>query len=71
MNEVRRYELVPPHPNCVRLYKAWEEHDNVFMQMELCDDNLDRYTSVHHDIPESLVWNILLDLTLVISYYFY
>lgn len=62
LQEVCRNEQLPPHPNCVRLYKAWEERGHLYMQTELCDTSLSDFAEQHHDIPERIVWDYLVDL---------
>ena len=36
LEEVKKHEQLPHHPNCVRFYKAWEERQKLFIQTELC-----------------------------------
>lgn len=47
------------------LYRAWEENDRLYMQMELCKSNLQTFAMEMKWIPEAMVWSILLDLLLV------
>lgn len=71
LEEVKRYEQFSTHTHCVRFYKAWEEDDRLFVQMELCKGNMDDiardYASKGISIPESLVWLFLLDLLLALK----
>lgn len=62
LQEVAKHECLPPHPNCVRFIKAWEENFRLYIQMELCHSNMTAYAEEHHDIPERAVWNYLVDL---------
>ncbi|CAN7949576.1 unnamed protein product, partial [Ixodes pacificus] len=62
LQEVAKHECLPPHPNCVRFIKAWEENCRLYIQMELCHSNMTAYAEEHHDIPERAVWNYLVDL---------
>ncbi|CAN8004571.1 unnamed protein product, partial [Ixodes hexagonus] len=62
LQEVAKHERLPPHPNCVRFVKAWEEDCRLYIQMELCRSNLTVYAEAHHDIPERHVWDFLVDL---------
>ena len=34
--EVEKHEQLPHHPNCIKFYKAWEERQKLYIQMELC-----------------------------------
>lgn len=65
LEEVRRYEEFSEHEHCVTLYKAWQQEDRLYMQMELCRSSLEAYVTENGAISESMVWSILLDLLLV------
>lgn len=62
--EVRKHEMIPMHPNCVRLFNAWEEQGKLYLWLEFCDTSLEAYAEKNHDIGEWKVWEILLDLLL-------
>ncbi len=34
--EVEKHEQLEHHPNCIKFYKAWEERQKLYIQMELC-----------------------------------
>ncbi|XP_065900726.1 membrane-associated tyrosine- and threonine-specific cdc2-inhibitory kinase-like [Dysidea avara] len=61
--EVEKHERLPPHPNCVRFVKAWEERGHLYIQTELCKMSMSEYADLHGKIAESLIWGFLLDLT--------
>lgn len=65
MEEVRRYEEFSNNVNCVTLYKAWEQADVLFMQIELCRESVEDYVGQIKQVPESFVWSFLFDLLLV------
>ncbi|XP_036336926.1 membrane-associated tyrosine- and threonine-specific cdc2-inhibitory kinase-like [Rhagoletis pomonella] len=67
LEEVRRYEQFSGHANFVQFYRAWEQNERLYMQMELCRESLDRYLVRHRHIPEEKIWNILLDLALALK----
>lgn len=67
--EVYKHERIPHHENIISLLNAWEQDDYVYMQMELGETSLELYAEANHDIPEQHLWNILLDMLLVSSYY--
>lgn len=57
--------MIPVHPNCVRLFNAWEEQGKLYLWLEYCDTSLEAYAEKNHEIHEIKVWEILLDLLLV------
>ncbi|XP_055382662.1 membrane-associated tyrosine- and threonine-specific cdc2-inhibitory kinase [Condylostylus longicornis] len=67
LEEVKRYEQFSNHNHCVKLYKAWEQNDRLYMQMELCEGSLEDYSRRNNYIPESKIWSILLDLLLALK----
>ncbi|XP_053952450.1 membrane-associated tyrosine- and threonine-specific cdc2-inhibitory kinase [Anastrepha ludens] len=67
LEEVRRYEEFSGHANFVQFYRAWEQKNRLYMQMELCRESLDRYLVRHRHIPEEKIWNMLLDLLLALK----
>ncbi|KAI6207277.1 Protein kinase domain-containing protein [Aphelenchoides fujianensis] len=76
-NHFKRYEQLREvvflqfvnHPNCVRLYGAWEEGDRLHMQFELCPANLNKFLADHDgNVPEPRVWDVLLDLLRALAY---
>ena len=38
LEEVKKYEMLPPHENLVKFYRAWEENQILYMQLELCGE---------------------------------
>nr|XP_037270353.1 membrane-associated tyrosine- and threonine-specific cdc2-inhibitory kinase-like [Rhipicephalus microplus] len=68
LQEVAKHELLPPHPHCVRFIKAWEEDSRLFIQTELCECSLAAYADRHHNLPESIVWEFLVDLLLGVKH---
>uniref|UniRef100_A0A1A9V481 Membrane-associated tyrosine- and threonine-specific cdc2-inhibitory kinase n=1 Tax=Glossina austeni TaxID=7395 RepID=A0A1A9V481_GLOAU len=67
LEEVRRYEQFSGHANCVRFYRAWEQKDRLYMQMELCRESLESYLERKRHISEEKIWSILLDLLLALK----
>ncbi|XP_055695105.1 membrane-associated tyrosine- and threonine-specific cdc2-inhibitory kinase [Lutzomyia longipalpis] len=65
--EVKRHEEFSSHDHCVTLYRAWEENDRLYIQMELCQSSLESYVMEHSNIPESTTWSFLLDLLLALK----
>ena len=37
LTEVEKHEHLPPHENCVRFHRAWEEKQRLYIQTELCE----------------------------------
>ncbi|XP_011403057.1 PREDICTED: membrane-associated tyrosine- and threonine-specific cdc2-inhibitory kinase-like isoform X2 [Amphimedon queenslandica] len=62
LDEVEKHECLPPHPNCIRFYKAWEENLHLYIQTELCSMSLSQYCDAHGRLPERTVWRILMDI---------
>ena len=67
LGEVQKHEQLPKHRHCVEFIHAWEEYQHLYIQTELCASSLSNYAENHHDIPERLIWNYLVDLLLVNS----
>ncbi|XP_050068949.1 membrane-associated tyrosine- and threonine-specific cdc2-inhibitory kinase [Anopheles maculipalpis] len=67
LEEVRRYEQFSDHENCVKLYQAWEQDDRLYMQMELCRENLEVYARQQQKLPDERIWSIMLDLLLALK----
>ncbi len=65
LEEVRKMESLPHHPNCVRFYQAWEENQYLYIQLELCKASLSEITEKEHELPESTIWDYMIDLLLV------
>ena len=68
LEEVRKMESLPHHPNCVRFYKAWEENQFLYIQLELCQTSLSEIAEQQHELPESLIWDYMIDLLLAIQH---
>lgn len=68
MQEVRRYEEFSCNENCLTLFKAWEQDDVLFMQIELCRGSVQDYVEEIHEVTESFVWSFLLDMLLVSTF---
>ncbi|XP_068215222.1 membrane-associated tyrosine- and threonine-specific cdc2-inhibitory kinase-like [Palaemon carinicauda] len=62
MEEVQKHEKLPKHKNCVEFYRAWEERQHLYLLTEVCCMSLADVANDRHDIPESLIWDYLVDL---------
>ncbi|XP_044741015.1 membrane-associated tyrosine- and threonine-specific cdc2-inhibitory kinase [Chrysoperla carnea] len=62
LEEVRKHEMIPKHPNCVQLYRSWVEDGFLYLQLELCNTSLEHFASRNHNISEEMLWNILADM---------
>ena len=67
IEEVRRYEQFSEHDNCITLYKAWEQGDLLYMQLELCHGSLETYLAQNSNLSEARIWEILVDLLLAVK----
>lgn len=65
LEEVKRYEQFSDNEHCVTLFKAWEQDDLLFMQIELCRGSVEDYIEEIKHVPETFVWSFLLDMLLV------
>lgn len=68
LEEVKRYEQFSNNLNCVKLFKAWEQDDLLFMQIELCWGSVEDYVDKIKQVPETFVWSFLFDMLLVRTY---
>lgn len=62
LEEIRYYQKFSNHENCLQLYEAWEEKNCLYMQMELCRENLEQYLIRKRYIQEIEIWTILYDV---------
>lgn len=67
IEEVRRYEQFSEHENCITLHNAWEQNDLLYMQLELCQSNLETYAMENKNLTETKIWDILVDLLLALK----
>lgn len=65
LEEVRKHELLPEHPNLVGFVSAWEEQDRLFIQTELCTKSLANMCNHDHYISEDRVWKYFIDILFV------
>jgi membrane-associated tyrosine/threonine-specific cdc2-inhibitory kinase len=63
--EVAMHERIPKHENLVEFVAAWEEHDLLYIQTELCEMSLEEYLHQNAPLPEWRIWDVLLDLAKV------
>lgn len=68
LEEVAKHETLPPHPNCVTFYRAWEERQRLYIQAELCKISFSEYTDQHHEMLEEGIWNFLVDLLMAVKH---
>ncbi|XP_040578871.1 membrane-associated tyrosine- and threonine-specific cdc2-inhibitory kinase [Lepeophtheirus salmonis] len=68
LEEVRKHQFLLPHSNCVHFYQSWEEKGRLYQQFELCEKSLQEFADEDHDIPESQIWDYLVDLLLAVKH---
>ncbi|KAG1692274.1 Membrane-associated tyrosine- and threonine-specific cdc2-inhibitory kinase [Nymphon striatum] len=56
LEEVQKLEQLPKHPNCIKFIKAWHEHEQLYIQTELCETSLSDFCERNHNISECMVW---------------
>lgn len=66
LEEVKKHEALPHHPNLVRFICAWEESGRLYIQMELCERSLADVCHKEHEIPEGRVWSYFIDMLLAL-----
>lgn len=69
LQEVLRHEQLSTNENCVTLYYAWEQDAYLYLQMELCSNNLETFVVKQASLSEEMVWSILVDLLSVTIFY--
>uniref|UniRef100_A0A2D4IHI1 non-specific serine/threonine protein kinase n=2 Tax=Micrurus TaxID=8634 RepID=A0A2D4IHI1_MICLE len=62
LTEVRKYEHVGHHPNCVSFVQAWEERGQLYIQTELCPGTLLQYCEEYGPLSEWQVQTFLWDM---------
>nr|XP_027200809.1 membrane-associated tyrosine- and threonine-specific cdc2-inhibitory kinase-like [Dermatophagoides pteronyssinus] len=62
LNEVCKHEQLPDHDHLVKLHYAWEEKQRLYIEQELCAGTLSMLADNNHDLNESIIWAILVDL---------
>jgi len=62
LEEVKKHELVPNHPNIIKFIAAWEENGCLYIQTELCEKSLAEVCRQEHEIPEQRVWSYFADI---------
>lgn len=68
LQEVAKHEQLPKHPNLVEFFRAWEEKQRLYIQIELCDGSLADFMEKYHDIPESLIWSFFTDCVMALQH---
>ncbi|KAK7500375.1 hypothetical protein BaRGS_00008282 [Batillaria attramentaria] len=68
LEEVAKYEKLPPHSNLVKFYQAWEEQQRLYIQIELCSMSLTSFADKNHDIQEMVIWSYLIDLLMAVKH---
>lgn len=68
LQEVAKHEQLPKHPNLVEFFKAWEEKQRLYIQIELCDSSLADFMDKYHDIPESMIWSFFTDCLMALQH---
>uniref|UniRef100_A0A914MS55 Membrane-associated tyrosine- and threonine-specific cdc2-inhibitory kinase wee-1.3 n=2 Tax=Meloidogyne incognita group TaxID=654580 RepID=A0A914MS55_MELIC len=68
LQEVLKHEMLPPHPNLVHFFKAWEEKGRLYIQTELCCRSLDDVARERHEIGEPEIWYYLIDILMALEH---
>ncbi|XP_072402061.1 membrane-associated tyrosine- and threonine-specific cdc2-inhibitory kinase-like [Diabrotica undecimpunctata] len=65
--EIRNNEKVGMNQNCVKFYMAWEECEEVYMKIEVCQMSLLDYAE-KNSIQELMLWDCLFDICKALVY---
>ncbi|CAG9828335.1 unnamed protein product [Diabrotica balteata] len=65
--EIRNNEKVGINQNCVKFYMAWEECEEVYMMVEVCQMSLLDYAE-KNSIQELMLWDCLFDICKALLY---
>lgn len=60
--EVHCHLKLPSHPNIVEFVDAWEEDEEVHIQLELCDRSLTDHCESKNGLTEDETWNVFVDM---------
>ncbi|CAF3459072.1 unnamed protein product [Rotaria sp. Silwood1] len=58
LKEVRFHETLATHRNILKIIRAWEERERLYIQTELCESNLLEYSS-ENPMTQSMTWHFL------------
>ncbi|XP_037957604.1 membrane-associated tyrosine- and threonine-specific cdc2-inhibitory kinase-like [Teleopsis dalmanni] len=67
LEEARLYKQFSGKPNCLTVYRAWQQHERLYIQMELCKGNLQNYLDKKKELPERMIWSIFLDILIALK----
>lgn len=59
--EIINNEKVGAHFNIIEYFMSWEENSDMYMLMELGEMSLANFTHLQDNVPEDMLWNILMD----------
>lgn len=62
LEEVRRYRQFSNNEHCIKFYKAWEQDDLLYIQIELCRGSVEDYVAETKRVSENFVWSFLIDM---------
>ncbi|CAF4446147.1 unnamed protein product [Rotaria socialis] len=62
LREVRFHEALATHRNILKIIRAWEERERLYIQTELCESNLLEYTA-DNPMTQPMTWHFLYQIS--------
>ncbi|CAF3491232.1 unnamed protein product [Rotaria sp. Silwood1] len=67
LKEVRFHETLATHRNILKIIRAWEERERLYIQTELCESNLLEYSS-ENPMTQSMTWHFLYQISQALDF---
>lgn len=67
LEEVKRYQQFSNSGHCIKFYKAWEQDDLLYIQVELCRGSVEDYVAEQKKVSEEFAWSFLLDMLMALK----
>ncbi|CAF0897874.1 unnamed protein product [Adineta steineri] len=67
LKEVRFHEALATHSNILKIIRAWEERERLYIQTELCESNLLEYAR-EHSMNQSMIWHLLYQISQALDF---
>ncbi|UJR28642.1 hypothetical protein I4U23_009874 [Adineta vaga] len=67
LKEVRFHEALATHENILKIIRAWEERERLYIQTELCESNLLEYAA-EHPMNQTMIWHFLYQISQALDF---
>ncbi|CAM4752023.1 unnamed protein product [Rotaria magnacalcarata] len=67
LREVRFHEALATHRNILKIIRAWEERERLYIQTELCESNLLEYTA-DNPMTQPMTWHFLYQISQALNF---